>query len=292
VNRILLPKTTTMIPVVAAISMPVDITVGSAITNARPITGAWEQRLALGQAVGFDIEISTEAEGAPKSLTGVAQRVVYIWIKTYVRTNGRSERTFWSSGFGASAQLQWKSNRLVLHQPTADARPVELDLVFDPHTETWRGTLQNRWFSGSVVLSRPYVPHTGFPIIGDWMAGNSASGSFACHHVALGADSALVIWSDYVSLPGFTIYDNGTSPPSSTPEWYGDLDMDAEMKYIGSNMLFFTGSDMSGDIVLGSVAADDLTFVGSSAHFGNGPTNGAFNPLTWHRSTPDCARNM
>jgi|GEM_PF-4868697 len=277
-----------MIPAVAAISIPANITVGSAITSPQPITGAWEQRTALGQAVGFDIEISTEVPGAPKSLSGITQRVVNIWIKTYVRSNGRSQRTFWSSGFGALAQLSWHNNHLVLHQPTAYPKAVDLDVVFDPRKETWRGKMRNAWYSGTVALSRPFEPHVGFPIIGDWITGSASSDSFACHHIALGV-GALVIWSDYLTVPGFTIYDNGTSPPSSTPEWYGDLDMDAEMKDLGTNMLFFTGTDMSGDIVLGKVAPDGATFVGSWAHFGNGISNGAFNPTTWRRSTPDCA---
>lgn len=130
----------------------------------------------------------------------------------------------------------------------------------------------------------------GFPIIGDWIEGTAGSGGFACHHVALGADSALVVWSDYIDLPGFIIYGaNGTVPPSSTREWYGGLDMDPELKSVGSNMLFFTGTDMSGDIVLGDVAAGGTTFAGSSAHFGNGLSNGAFNPFTWRRSTADCS---
>ncbi len=30
---------------------PADVSIGSAITNPRPITGAWEQRSALGEAV-------------------------------------------------------------------------------------------------------------------------------------------------------------------------------------------------------------------------------------------------
>jgi hypothetical protein len=47
---------------------------------------------------------------------------------------------------------------------------------------------------------------------------------------------------------------------------------------------------MSGDIVLGGVDAKGATFAGSSAHFGNGFTNGAFNPFTWRRSTPTAAR--
>ena len=104
--------------------------------------------------------------------------------------------------------------------------------------------------------------------------GTAGSGGFACHHVALGADSALVVWSDYIDLPGFIIYGaNGTVPPSSTREWYGALDMDPELKSVGSNMLFFTGTDMSGDIVLRDVAAGGTTFAGSSAHFGNGLSN-------------------
>ncbi|MDP9016961.1 MAG: hypothetical protein M3N19_01400 [Candidatus Eremiobacteraeota bacterium] len=278
-----------MFPVVAAISVPVGVTVGASITNPRPITGAWEQRTTLGSVVGLNIEISTDALGAPKSLQGVTQRVMKIWIKTYVRKNGRSQRTFWSNGY--DAQFNWQKDHLVLHQPAGeeDGKPVDLDVVFDSRADNWRGTLQNEWFTGKVQLGRPYVPHIGFPIIGDWIEGSARSSGFACRHVALGGDSGLVIWDDYINLPGFIIYgQNGTVPPLSTPEWYGNLDMDAEMKYVGDSLLFFTGTDMGGQIVLGNVAADRATFVGSSAHFGNGISNGAFNPLTWRRSTPDC----
>ncbi len=265
---------------------PADVSIGSTITNPGPITGAWEQRSALGQAVGFDIEMLTDALGAAKSLAGVEQHVVYIWITTYVRTNGRSQRSSWSSEY--AGEFSWQKSHLVLHEPAAgNAKPVDLDVVFDPREDAWRGTLQNEWFSGTVTLQRPFVPHLDFPIIGDWLAGTAGSGGFACHHVALGVDSALVIWSDVIDLPGFRTYGaNGTLPPSSTRESYGILDMDPELKYIGSNMLFFTGTDgMGGDIVLGNVAAHGTTFAGSSAHFGNGVSNGAFNPFTWRRST-------
>lgn len=148
--------------------------------------------------------------------------------------------------------------------------------------------MRNAWFSGNVVLPRPYVPHIGYPIIGDWLVGNESSGGFECHHIALGADSSLVIWSDLFSLPGFVNYGNGYAPPASTREWYGSLDMDPEMKYIGSNLLFFTGTDMGGNVVLGRVSSDGTTFAGSWAHFGNGLSNGQFNPFAWRRSTPDC----
>jgi hypothetical protein len=270
---------------------PADISIGSAITNPRPITGAWEQRSALGQAVGFDVEISTDALGVPKSLAGVEQHVAQIWITTYVRAYGRSQRSFWSSGNAAA--FSWHKGHLVLHQPAGrDAEAVKLNVVFDPRKDTWRGTLQNEWFSGTVALQRPFVPHIGFPIIGDWIEGSASSGGFACHHVALGVDSALIIWSDEINLPGFIVYGaNGTVPPSSTREWYGGLDMDPELKYVGSKMLFFTGTDNSGDIVLGEVAAHGKKFAGSSAHFGNGFSNKAFNPFTWRRSTPDCSKS-
>jgi hypothetical protein len=87
------------------------------------------------------------------------------------------------------------------------------------------------------------VAHTGFTIIGDWIEGSAHNGGFACLRVALGADGALVIWSDVIDLPGFIIYGgNGSVPPSSTHEWYGGLDINPEMKEIGSKLLFFTGT--------------------------------------------------
>jgi len=275
-------------PVVAAISVPAGVTIGTAITNPWPITGAWEQRSAIGRAVGFNIEIGTEIDGAPESIAGIPQRVMQIWIVTYVRAGGRSQRTLWSNEM--PAQFSWQNNHIVLHQPAAgeDGKRVNVDLVFDPRKGAWSGTLQNEWFSGSVELQRPLVPHTGFPIIGDWLW--DTSGGFTCFHVALGADSSLVIWSDRIDLPGLVGYANGMSPPPSTWEWYGELDMDPEMRDVGSNMLFFTGTDRGGTIFLGNVAADGTAFVGSFAHFGNGLSNGTFNnPFTWRRSAPDCA---
>jgi hypothetical protein len=89
---------------------PAEVSFGSAITDPRRVTGAWEQPAALGQAVGFDIELSTDALDAPKNLTGVDQQVANIWITTYVRTNGRSQRTFCSSG--NAAELSWQSRHL------------------------------------------------------------------------------------------------------------------------------------------------------------------------------------
>ena len=149
---------------------------------------------------------------------------------------------------------------------------MDLDVVFDPQKQAWRGKLRDEWFSGNVELKRPLAPHVGFPIIGDWIDGNARSGAIRCLHVALGSDDALVIWSDSIDLPGFLNYARGdTLPPKTTPE------------------LFFTGTDLSGDVVLGKVAADGATFTGSSAHFGNGYSTGAFDPFVWRRSTSDCA---
>jgi hypothetical protein len=284
------PKTEAMFPVVAAISIPASVAVGSAIADPRSITGAWEQESGLGKAVGFDVEISTDAEGASKSLAGITQRVVVVWITTYVRTNGRSQRTFWSTNYGE--QFSWQKDHLILHhRPSAagNANSVDLDVVFDPRKQAWLGTLQNEWFSGSVELTRPFVSRVGFPIVGDWIWGNGRNGYIACLHVGLGRDSTLVIWSDHISFPGFIYGQNGSPPPLSTREWYGSLGMDPEMKNIGSNILFFTGTAMSGDVVLGNVSADSTTFSGSAAHFGNGVSNGAFNPFAWRRSTSDCA---
>jgi hypothetical protein len=276
-------------PVVAAISAPASVQIGSVITNPQAVTGPWEEPVSLGKVAGFDIEIRTATQGLPTTLSGIVQRVDYIWITTYTRTEGRSARTFWSSQ--VPAQFSWRHNRIALHVPSDAAhgvQAVDLDLTFDPGKSEWRGRLQNQWYAGEVVLKRPFVPHTGFSIIGSWIAGDPRNTGYSCKHIALGSDSALVVWSDIIDLPGMVIYPKGMKPPATAPEWYGDLDMDAEVKDIGSDMLFFTGTDLSGDVVLGSVNTEGDIFSGESAHFGNGASNGKFNPFTWHRTTPDC----
>jgi hypothetical protein len=133
------------------------------------------------------------------------------------------------------------------------AQPVLLDLVFNPKKSEWRERIQNEWYSGNVVLRRPFVAHIGYRIIGDWIWGDPRASGYSCKHIALGSDSTLVIWSDIIDLPGVVVYPIGMSRPPSTPEWYGDLDMDPETKDIGLNLLFFTGTEISGDVVIGNV---------------------------------------
>ena len=257
------------LPVVAAITAPANVSLGSAITNPRAITGAWEQRIALGQVVGFDIELHT---------VGETQDIDYIWIATYVRNQGHSQRTFWSTQ--VPAQFAWQRSHLVLHEPAMsnETPPVALDVTFNPKKSEWAGRLQNAWYAGNVRLTRPFVPHIGYRIIGDWIWGGG--GGYSCKHIALGSDSALVIWTD-INISG-----------NSAGVWYGDMDMDPEMKDIGTNMLFFTGTDLSGDVVLGKVTEDGNEFDGQSAHFGNGESNGTFNPMKWRRTRPDCSNSL
>jgi hypothetical protein len=277
-----------MITIVAAISIPANVRVGSIINDPQAISGAWEQAIGLGKVVGFDVEIRTAINGAPKTLAGATQTLDFVWITTYVRSQGRSQRTFWNTE--TPARFSWEANRLVLSELESSISPqqVSLDLTFDPKDSEWRGRLQNEWYAGDVVLRRPYEPHVGYKIVGDWLSGSPRNVDYSCKHLALGADNSLVIWSDYIGLPGIVNYISGMSAPQTTSEWFGVLDMDSEMKNIGTNTLFFTGTDMSGDVVLGSVSQDGSVFSGQLAHFGNGIANGAFNPMAWQRTTPDC----
>lgn len=272
-----------MFPVVAAITVPAGVSVGSTVNTVAAITGAWEASVGHGRVAGFDIAISTQVQGAVKTPTGKVQRVIYVWLTTYIRTQGHSLRTFWRSGM--PGKFIWERNRLVLRQPE-DANSehlVLLDLLFNPKTSRWRGRLENKWFAGRVLLKRPYVPHIGFNIIGDWVHGAMGQGEYSCEHIAMGADSRLVIWSDYIDFPGFARYSNRVTPPPATSS-YGTLDMDPEMQSVGGNLMFFTGTDMGGDLVFGHVNKLNNQFIGEAVHFGNGGSNGKFNQITWHRS--------
>ncbi len=270
-------------------SVAPSVQVGSVVSYPQAVTGAWEQQIA-GKIVGFNIEIRTATQGLPTTIAGAVQRVDYIWITTYVRRDQRSQRTFWSSQL--PAQFSWEQNHLVLREPASaanDSQPVALDLRFDPAHSEWRGRLGNAWYDGKVALTRPFVPHVGFTIIGDWIWGDPR-GDFTCKHISLGADSALVVWSDIISLFGNVVYPKGTVAPRTASEWYGDLDMDSEVKYVGTDMMFFTGTKMSGALVVGAVNARGDAFTGEYAHFGNGVTNGkTFNPFSWRRTTWNCS---
>jgi hypothetical protein len=118
--------------------------------------------------------------------------------------------------------------------------------------------------------------------------GKPRNPDYTCEHIALGADSALVIWSDVIEVPGWTVYQNRMTPPPSTSEWYGDLNVDPELKDAGTNMLFFTGTDRGGSLVLGRVNDAGDVFEGQSLHLGNGFSTGTFNPFAWRRTSADC----
>lgn len=111
-----------LLVVLAALATPPNVSLGSLITNVQAISGPWEQQVAPGKVAGVDIEIRT---------VGNTQRVDNIWIATYVRNQGRSQRTFWS--VMVPGEFSWQHNRLALREPVEpnENQPVTLDVTFN-----------------------------------------------------------------------------------------------------------------------------------------------------------------
>jgi hypothetical protein len=65
-----------------------DIEIGQTLTPPAQVAGPWEGLVAPGEVAGFSLQIATDAN----------EKVRALWLDTYVRGNGKGQRTWWSSG--------------------------------------------------------------------------------------------------------------------------------------------------------------------------------------------------
>ena len=195
---------------------------GFAIDDPERLSGSWDVK---GNHVvyGLHIQVTTRVDGAPITLTGVQQIFHSALIEVYERT-GPTRKIGDGNWFSDdSPQLLWTDRHLVLkHAATGTGPEIQLDLTFDPVSNSWSGRFRLGTFDRSVTLLRPH-PETAVaksPFVGTWS--RAAPGNNCIHIVQTGSES-LAGWSDDLATPGASRYANGIRPPVETFEQYGSI---------------------------------------------------------------------
>ena len=272
-----------MITLVAALI----VSIGAPISNPESVTGVWESRSSPAQPsiAGLAIQINTAIDGQATTLRHTEQRIEGVNIVTYVRDREHSKRTWWNTSMQGT--FDWHDNHLRLHEEEALGDPfdVNLDLVFDPRKSAWSGSFANPDFSGTVLLKRPDYQEPKSPV-GIWRSGEVAQGQFECVHLGMATDGQLVIWADFIRLPGFVHYSAQYPPPVTADESYGVLMNDPNVRFRPGVWIFDLATDLGGEFIAGKLSDDGATFTGESTHYGNGiyPVNGPYaRPFRWQR---------
>ena len=195
---------------------------GYVIDHPEKLSGSWEVK-GDHAIYGLHIEVTTRVDGAPRTLIGVQEIFHSALIEVYERT-GPTRKLGEGSWFSdESPQILWTDRHLVLKWPAPRVGPeIQLDLTFDPPSDSWSGHFRRGTFDRSVTLLRPH-PETAVaksPFVGTWS--RPGLGNNCIHIVQTGSES-LAGWSDDLATPGASRYANGIQPPLETFERYGSI---------------------------------------------------------------------
>jgi hypothetical protein len=172
---------------------------------------------------GLHIQLTTRVDGAPITLTGVEQIFNSVSIEVYERTGPTRNLGDGNWFSDKSPQILWTDRHLVLKQAATKIGPeVQLDLAFDPVSDTWSGRFRRGTFDRSVTLLRPH-PETAVaksPFVGTWRRPALMNN---CIHIVQTGSESFAGWSDDLATPGALRYANGIRPPVETFENYGSI---------------------------------------------------------------------
>jgi hypothetical protein len=195
---------------------------GVVIDHPERLSGSWEVK-GDHAIYGLHIELTTTVDGAPRTLIGVQQIFHNASIQVYERT-GPTRKVGDGNWFSdESPQTLWTDRHLILKQAASQIGPeIQLDLTFDPVSDTWSGRFRRGTFDRSVTLLRPH-PETAVaksPFVGTWSRPALANN---CIHIMQTGSESLASWSDDLATPGAIRYANGIRPPVETFEHYGSI---------------------------------------------------------------------
>lgn len=239
-----------------------NIEVGQNLTPPAQVAGPWEGLVAPGEVAGFSLQVTTNANETVRSLR----------LDTYVRTNGKTLSTWWSSG--DAGEFVMRTGRLHFRQARSKSTRVNvsLDLSFDPVDMTWKGSFADPFFAGQVTLRRPTLSDAVLPL-GTWRTNSSLTlwpsqrvQNFGCLNIGLGQDDALVLWRESYSV--FLGHAKGEQP--SFGDVYGEQYADSPAERYGGELSFTAGTNLGGDRLTGTLSTDGSSFGGYSEHYGNG----------------------
>jgi len=195
---------------------------GLVMDHPERLSGSWEVK--GDRAIyGLHIRLTTRVEGAPTTLIGVQQIFHSASIQVYERTGPTRKMGDGNWFSDDSRQVLWTDRRLRLKQAASQTGPdVQLDLTFDPVSDSWSGHFRRGIFDRSVTLLRPHpeTPTAASPFVGTWSRPDIGNN---CIHIVQTGSGSLAGWSDDLATPGALRYANGTQPPVETLENYGAI---------------------------------------------------------------------
>ena len=240
-----------------------NIEVGQTLTPPAQVAGPWEDLVAPGEVAGFSLQITTNANEKVRSLN----------LGTYVRKEGKTTSTWWSSG-DATGTLVLRTGHLQFHQKRSGNAgfDVMLDLTYDPIDMAWKGSFSDPFFAGRVALRRPNLSDASAPT-GTWRTDSQVTiwptqrvEEYGCLTIGVAQDDALILWGE--SHNGFL---GGDVKTPIFGDSYGELyDASHADRYV-NEWSFVAGTSLGGDRITGVVSSDGASFGGySSDHYGNG----------------------
>jgi hypothetical protein len=195
---------------------------GLVIDHPEMMSGSWEVK-GDHAIYGLHIELTTRVAGAPSTLIGVQQIFHSALIEVYERTGPARKLGEGSWYSDESPKILWTDRHLVLKWSAPRIGPeIQLDLTFDPASDSWSGRFRRGTFDRSVTLLRPH-PETAVaksPFVGTWSRPDLMNN---CIHIVQTGSESLASWSDDLATPGALRYANGIQPPVETFEHYGSI---------------------------------------------------------------------
>src|SRR6266567_2677118 len=196
---------------------------GSAIRNPEKLSGLWQAEVHH-RFFGLQIVLTTRARKSSKTSDGIIQVCDQASIEVFEQ-RGQTRASGEGHWFDTNLPgVVWKENHLKIDYAPADPESpgpeINLDLRFDPQTETWTGRFHRDSLDETATLRRPR-PAGGTAksrFAGTWRRAGVANN---CMPIAEGAGGELSAWSDDILAPGALKYAKGIRPPPDTIETYG-----------------------------------------------------------------------
>lgn len=205
----------------ATVGTPHDIWLpGSKIQHPEDVSGVWQTNEGQG-FIGLNIRIDTVVENEPIELSRTSQTFRDAYVRVF-QQQGQDQNLQDGNWFKYdTAAVKSDNVKLVIHNPGTKTVPaVDVELAFDPLTQSWSGRFHRGSVDRSVVLRRPKsaIGIAPSPFVGTWQR---ASLTNNCIHIAQNVMGNLVAWSDDLRAPRAYRYAAGVKPPIEISEQYG-----------------------------------------------------------------------
>ena len=196
---------------------------GAPIRHSEKLSGLWLAEVHH-RIFGLQIVLTTRARKSPKAPDGVVQTCEQASIEVFeqmssMRVDG--EGNWFDADLPGTS---WTGNHLKIdfngEPPAAPGPEINVDLRFDPDSETWAGRFHRNSLDEVATLRRP-SPASGAArsrFVGTWKRAGEMNN---CMHIAEGAGGELFAWSDDILALEATPTGKGGRAAHDTIESFG-----------------------------------------------------------------------